>query len=75
MNTNLNINNKYVNTFVGFKQIWFYTTVIILLFFAGFTSYSRVYNNYHTIEQVVVGGLIGGMFGVISYIIARTILI
>lgn len=43
---------------------------LILLTFATLVSYSRVYVEYcHTLQQVIVGGLIGIIFGIVIYYI------
>jgi len=65
------INNKYSNTNNSIKilnYLWFITSCILILWIAFYISYSRVYiEGCHTIQQVIVGGVIGGIGGIIIY--------
>tara|TARA_X000001036_G_C20571604_1_gene762886 strand:- start:142 stop:675 length:534 start_codon:yes stop_codon:yes gene_type:complete len=45
-------------------KILFSSLFVIL---AGWIMYSRVYLNCHTYQQVIIGGLLGMMFGFIAY--------
>ncbi len=65
--------DKY-NSFKINKSIWVFITIIIMLILATFISYSRVANNYHTTQQVILGGLIGVGFGLSSYVLTKYIL-
>jgi membrane-associated phospholipid phosphatase len=38
------------------------TILLFYLFVSGFTMFQRVYNNYHTILQIIVGNIIGALF-------------
>lgn len=49
-------------------------TNIIVIFFALFIPYSRVYLNCHTIQQVIIGGIIGIIMGMIGWHLRPTIL-
>ena len=53
------------------KTLW---VSLLLIIIASFISYSRVYNNCHTTEQVVVGSLFGLFFGFWGYIITKYII-
>ncbi len=67
------INNFYNNeknntTITILSYIWLILSCIIVLCVATYISYSRVYiEGCHTIQQVIVGGLIGVGFGFIIY--------
>ena len=61
-------NNKAIN------KAYTYLIVITLLSFAIMVSYSRVpIENCHTIQQVIVGGLIGIIIGGLIYFIQRKV--
>lgn len=61
-------NNKAIN------KIYTYMIVVILIIFAIMVSYSRVpIENCHTIQQVIVGGLIGIIMGGLIYFIQRKV--
>ena len=64
--TTKNINNTK-NTTV-FDYIWLILSFSIILSSAIYISYSRVYiEGCHTIQQVIVGGLLGILFGYFIY--------
>ena len=50
---------------------WIMYTIIFLLIITIFISYSRVKVNCHTIEQVILGGILGIIFGFILYKISK----
>lgn len=58
------IKNKSVNPF-------FYTTYVLL---AGFIPWSRVNANVHTVQQTIIGGMIGGGLGYLFFAIKSNIL-
>jgi membrane-associated phospholipid phosphatase len=64
-------NNKYENTNNNIKTlnyIWFFTSCILIIWIAFYISYSRVYiEGCHTLQQVIVGGLIGIVSGFLVY--------
>jgi membrane-associated phospholipid phosphatase len=51
-----------------------YGIIALLIIMAIFISYSRVRNNCHTIEQVIVGGLIGIFLGIGGYAFTKYII-
>jgi len=52
------------------RKIYLIIISLILITFATLVSYSRVYVEYcHTLQQVIVGGLIGIIFGIVIYYI------
>jgi membrane-associated phospholipid phosphatase len=53
---------------------WIICTIIFLLMITIFISYSRVKVNCHTIEQVILGGVLGIIFGFIFYKISKIIM-
>ena len=55
------------------KKPWTAITILLLLGICTFISVSRIYVGCHTIQQVVVGGLIGFLFGTLSYLIVKRI--
>ena len=55
------------------KKPWIVITILLLLGICTFISVSRIYVGCHTIQQVVVGGLIGFLFGTLSYLIVKRI--
>jgi dolichyldiphosphatase len=44
---------------------------LCLFFLAILVSYSRIYLGYHTIDQVIVGGLVGSLCGIIWHYFSR----
>jgi len=56
------------------KNMWLILICIVMISLAIFISYSRVHNNYHTIQQVIVGGLIGSGLGLTFYLLSKYIL-
>ena len=61
-------NNKAIN------KAYTYLIVITLLSFAIMVSYSRVpIENCHTIQQVIVGGMIGIIMGGLIYLVQRKV--
>lgn len=55
-------------------RIWFIVSSCILLIMAITLSYSRVYLGCHTIQQVILGALIGIGFGLLSFWISSMII-
>jgi membrane-associated phospholipid phosphatase len=55
------------------KKPWTAITILLLLGLCVFISVSRVYVGCHTIQQVVVGGILGFMFGTLSYLLVKRI--
>ncbi len=56
------------------KRIWFAFAICFLFIMAITMSISRVYLNCHTIQQVIVGGIIGICLGLLSYWISAMII-
>lgn len=77
---NIDINNKnsILNDFTNNKTInntYIFLLVVILISFATMVSYSRVpIENCHTIQQVIVGGIIGIVMGCLIYFVQRKVL-
>ena len=65
------INNKYddKSNFIKIRNyIWFCISLILILVIPIYISYSRVYiEGCHTIQQVIVGGLLGIVCGFLIY--------
>lgn len=57
------INNYYINILYKFLGI------IIIISYSLFIIYSRVYEKYHTIQQCILGSVIGIILGILYYII------
>jgi membrane-associated phospholipid phosphatase len=58
-------NNKVITTF---GYIWLILSCVLVLFVAAYISYSRVYiEGCHTIQQVIIGGLLGVVSGFLIY--------
>ncbi len=53
---------------------WVIITLLLMTAIAIFISYSRVYKNYHTTQQVILGGIIGFGMGVAGYILTKYII-
>jgi membrane-associated phospholipid phosphatase len=53
---------------------WVIITLLLMTAIAIFISYSRVYKNYHTTRQVILGGIIGFGMGVGGYILTKYII-
>lgn len=53
---------------------WVIMTLLLMTAIAIFISYSRVYKNYHTTQQVILGGIIGFGMGVGGYILTKYII-
>ena len=72
-NTSFNILGEFTNN-VTINKVYTYLIVIILVSFAVLVSYSRVpIENCHTIQQVIVGGLLGIVMGGTIYFIQRKV--
>jgi membrane-associated phospholipid phosphatase len=65
-------NNKNKNK--NKNRIIIIFTTLSLITIASFISFSRVYNNCHTTEQVILGSLIGSFFGFYGYKMVKYIL-
>lgn len=46
-------------------------SIIYLILIALFVMYSRIVQRYHTIQQVILGGIIGCSIGIISFILFK----
>ena len=70
--------DKYKSSKSGYQlkliKKWIMYTIIFLLMITIFISYSRVKVNCHTIEQVILGGVLGIIFGFIFYKISKIIM-
>jgi len=54
------------------RKMYLIIISLILITFATFVSYSRVYVEYcHTLQQVIVGGIIGIIFGFVIYYVQK----
>ena len=62
-------------TFYSVVFIWFALKnknyFILYLLFSLFIIFQRIYFNYHTIIQVIIGVLIGSIFGYFMYLISQ----
>jgi membrane-associated phospholipid phosphatase len=66
-NDNDDINDKN-KTILAFDYIWVILSCIFLIMSAWYISYSRVYiEGCHTIQQVIIGGILGICGGFIIY--------
>lgn len=70
----INIDKKDIDkkdidkTVIAFDYIWIILSCILLILFAGYLSYCRVYIEYcHTIQQVIIGAILGMCGGFIIY--------
>jgi membrane-associated phospholipid phosphatase len=70
----LKISKSYSRYQLELMKKWIICAIIFLLMITIFISYSRVKINCHTIEQVVLGGILGIIFGFISYKISKIII-
>jgi membrane-associated phospholipid phosphatase len=60
--------NDKKNKDISFIYLWLILSCIIIIYISGYISYSRVYiEKCHTIQQVIIGGLFGIVFGFIIY--------
>ena len=70
--------DKYKSSKSGYQlkliKKWIMYTIIFLLMITIFISYSRVKVNCHTKEQVILGGILGIIFGFIFYKISKIII-
>ena len=67
-NKNNNKNNNNNKNTTLYNYIWLIVSCIIILSSAIYISYSRVYiEGCHTIQQVIIGGLIGIAVGYLIY--------
>jgi len=64
--SNSNSSNSNSNTII--KTLLYFLSIIILLIISTYISYGRVYiENCHTIQQVIIGGIIGCICGFLIY--------
>ena len=72
------INNKkktaQTNTKEIYYKLWLAFSIIIGLVISFYISYSRVANGCHTIQQVILGSIIGLVFGTASYFLSKVII-
>ena len=68
-NSNSSSNSNYES-----KKNWITYTIILLFIITVFISYSRIKENCHTIEQVLLGSFIGTVLGFIFYNISKIII-
>jgi membrane-associated phospholipid phosphatase len=57
-----------------YKKIFIGVVITIFLCISIFISVSRVYVGCHTIQQVIIGGLFGFMFGCLGFLLTNYIL-
>ena len=71
-----NINNKLNSTtWSVLSYIWSIIYCILLLSVMIYVPYSRVYiEGCHTLQQVIVGGIIGAGFGILAFFMEDTII-
>ena len=63
-----NKKNDTNNANLSLDYIWITVSCILLILSAGYISYSRVYiEGCHTIQQVIIGGILGICGGFILY--------
>jgi dolichyldiphosphatase len=55
------------------SQIWLGISISVLFIITISVSISRVYINCHTIQQVIIGGMIGLILGSLAYLLAKYI--
>ncbi len=53
------------------KKPWTAITILLLLVICTFISFSRVYIGCHTIQQVIVGGMIGFILGCLTFLLVK----
>ena len=70
---NRNFNDKNKLNWFG-RNTWMVIVCFFMISLAIFISYSRVHNNYHTTQQVIVGGIIGSGLGGVFYVLSNYIL-
>jgi len=56
------------------SKVWVYLTTILLFSIGLYVSYSRVKVDCHTVQQVIIGGLIGAPLGFIFYVISSVMI-
>lgn len=79
--------SQIIWTVIGYLIIWRYMTcvtifqnpkiiieIMIWLFIGIIVSYSRIEFGYHTYQQVIIGGIIGSLIGIISYFIIEIVI-
>ena len=65
---NYNDNDNNDHLYITSTFLWLILSCIIVIYVSGYISYSRVYiEKCHTIQQVIIGGLIGIVFGFTIY--------
>ncbi len=57
-----------------YYNLWLAFGIILGLIISIYISYSRVAVGCHTIQQVILGGILGMIFGTISYFISKIII-
>jgi membrane-associated phospholipid phosphatase len=68
-NTNTTTHNQIL------LYIWNCISISIILLCMIYISYSRVYiEGCHTIQQVIIGGIIGAVFGFLAFYFEKSIL-
>jgi membrane-associated phospholipid phosphatase len=55
------------------SQIWLGISISVLFIITITVSISRVYINCHTIQQVIIGGMIGLILGSLAYLLTKYI--
>jgi membrane-associated phospholipid phosphatase len=55
------------------SQIWFGVKISVLFIIALSVSISRVYVNCHTIQQIIIGSMIGLILGCLGYLLTKYI--
>jgi membrane-associated phospholipid phosphatase len=70
----LKLNNSNSSSSYESKKNWITYTIILLFIITVFISYSRIKENCHTIEQVLLGSFIGAVLGFIFYNISKIII-
>jgi membrane-associated phospholipid phosphatase len=62
-------NNKKI-----YYNFWLTVAVIIGLLMSLYITYSRVSMGCHTIQQVIIGGVLGLLLGTVSYFVSKVII-
>ncbi|RIA90892.1 phosphatidic acid phosphatase type 2/haloperoxidase [Glomus cerebriforme] len=56
------------------NNLWKFPIILGLIIFSFLVSYSRIYLNYHTTKQVIVGNIFGTTFAIFWYILIEKII-
>ena len=66
-NENENGNTRGIAAYI-LNNIWMAISIVVILVVASYISYSRVYiEGCHTIQQVIIGGIVGVVLGFLAF--------